>query len=163
MPGITRIACLLLIAGLNSPGYGQQTSIEDFGFLTGYWTGSGLGGEVEEVWMPPVDGRMFGIFMLSSEGELVFSEYMEIVAENGEFQLRLKHFNADFSGWESPDKHVSFPLQSVRPDEAHFRGLSYRVSDGKALEIVVTLHQDDGSSVDERLYLTRKALSQTSH
>jgi hypothetical protein len=156
-----RIALMLLLSGLTSPGYGQQTRIEDFAFLTGYWTGTGLGGEVEEIWMPPVDGRMFGIFKLSGEGELVFSEYMEIVEENGEFLLRLKHFNPDFSGWETQNEHIEFKLESVATNSARFKGLRYEVNESAQLHIHVTLHYDDGRAVEEPLVLNRQQLQAT--
>ncbi|MEX0965133.1 MAG: DUF6265 family protein [Pseudohongiellaceae bacterium] len=50
--------------------------------------------------MPPVDGRMFGIFKQSNESELLFTEFMEIVEIEDGYILRLKHFNPDFSSWE---------------------------------------------------------------
>ena len=108
--------------------------------------------------MPPVDGRMFGIFKLSSEGALSFTEFMEIVEQDGQFVLRLKHFNPDFSGWEVQDEHVTFTLESVTHNQALFRGLSYKVSNAGELEVTVTLNYSDGRTVVEPLHFQRQAL-----
>lgn len=77
-----------------------DVTIEDFGFLAGFWQGEGFGGQSEEMWMPPSNGRMFGVFTQTNDNALVFSEYMEISQQEGGWVLRLKHFNPDFSGWE---------------------------------------------------------------
>ncbi len=154
------IAALLLAP---AAGLSQDISIDDFAFLTGYWTGTGLGGEAEEVWLPPVDGRMFGIFKLSGDGELSFTEFMEITQQDGEWVLRLKHFNPDFSGWEEKDAHVTFPLESVSPNQALFRGLTYKVTDGTDLEVTVRLNYSDGRTVVEPLNFKRQSLQAAMH
>ena len=74
----------------------NEISIEDFAFMSGYWRGEGMGGRSEEMWMPPAGARMFGIFKQSDDSGLIFSEFMEITNVEGEFVLRLKHFNPDF-------------------------------------------------------------------
>ncbi|MCG8506809.1 MAG: DUF6265 family protein [Sphingomonadales bacterium] len=153
----TKLIAILLFA----PALGlaqDKVSIDDFAFLTGYWKGTGLGGEVEEVWMPPVDGRMFGIFKLSGDGELSFTEYMEITQQEGQWVVRLKHFNPDFSGWEEKDDHVTFHLDSVRENEALFGGLTYKVSNGNELEVTVRLNYSDGRTVVEPLNFVRQSL-----
>lgn len=152
------LTALLLLGCLPIRAGAQQITIDDFAFLTGFWTGTGLGGQVDEVWMPPQDGRMFGIFKLSSDDGLSFTEFMEITEQDGEFVLRLKHFNPDFSGWEAQDEHVTFRLESVAPNEALFRSLTYKLTEEDALEIVITLRYDDGRSVPEKLLFTQQAL-----
>jgi len=141
----------------------DEVTIEDFAFLAGYWKGTGLGGDAEEMWMPPVDGRMFGIFKLSGDGELSFSEFMEITEEDGQFVLRLKHFNGDFTGWEAQDDYVTFPLESVQANQALFRGLTYKVSNGTELEVTVRLNYSDGRTVVEPLHFTRQPLQAGAH
>ena len=130
-------------------------SIEDFSFLTGYWSGEGFGGDTEEMWMPAVDGKMFGIFKQSSNNELVFSEFMEISEVDGRFQLRLKHFNPDFSGWEDSEEHVIFPLRSVASNTIIFDGLSYELTNANHLKIEVSIGQSDGSVATETFNLSR--------
>ncbi|MEQ8955876.1 MAG: DUF6265 family protein [Gammaproteobacteria bacterium] len=162
MMKITRylLATLLFAPGL-ALSQGEVT-IDEFAFLAGYWKGTGLGGEAEEVWMPPQNGRMFGIFKLSGDGELSFTEFMEITEQEGEWVLRLKHFNPDFSGWEAQDDHVTFPLESVKANEALFRGLTYKVN-GTDLEITVRLNYDDGRTVVEPFNFKRLPLAAGTH
>lgn len=136
----------------------QSVTIEDFAFLQGYWTGTGFGGQSEEIWMPPVDGRMFGIFKQSQDGQLVFTEYMEIVEAEQGFVVRLKHFNPDFSGWETKDEHVTFPLTSVAGKKAVFSSLSYEITAPNTLEVRLRMRDDDGETFTEVFEFTRAEL-----
>lgn len=136
----------------------QPVSIEDFAFLQGYWTGTGFGGKSEEIWMPPVDGRMFGIFKQSQDGELVFTEFMEIVETADGFVVRLKHFNPDFSGWEAKDEHVTFLFTSVAGKKAVFGSLSYEITAPNALEVRLRMRDDDGKTFTEVFEFVRSDL-----
>ena len=147
-----RRCCALLFAFLLSQfATAQQAtvSITDFDFLQGYWQGTGFGGQSEEIWMPPVDGRMFGIFKQSQGAELVFTEFMEIVESEEGFILRLKHFNPDFSGWEEKDDSVVFRLTSVSENKAIFGGLSYEIVEPNALQVRLKMRSNDGSITTE--------------
>ncbi len=126
-----------------------EVKIEDFAFLTGYWDGTGFGDRSEEMWMPPSGGRMFGIFKQHNNGELQFSEFMEISENESGWALRLKHFNPDFSGWEAPDEHVTFRLESLSDNEAVFGGLRFELVAPDNLRIALRLRQDDGSLTTE--------------
>lgn len=136
----------------------QTVSIEDFGFLQGYWQGTGFGGQSEEIWMPPIDGRMFGIFKQSQDGDLVFTEFMEIIESEDGFILRLKHFNPDFSGWEEKGDNVTFNLTSVSNDKAVFGSLSYEKVGPNALQIKLNMREDDGSRATETFDFKRSDL-----
>lgn len=149
--------CTLLLSQL-SAAQNPSVSIEDFGFLQGYWNGSGFGGHSEEMWMPPVDGRMFGIFKQSENNELVFTEFMEIVATDDSFVLRLKHFNPDLSGWEEKDDYVTFKLSAVSRNKAVFGGLSYEIVAPNSLQVKLQMRNDDGSTVTEVFDFTRAQL-----
>ncbi len=61
---------VLLFTSQGIVAQSSWTRIEDFGFLTGYWAGEGMGGRSEEMWMPPSDGSMFGIFKQSDANGL---------------------------------------------------------------------------------------------
>ena len=101
-------------------------------------------GRSEEMWMPPAGARMFGIFKQSDDSGLIFSEFMEITNVEGEFVLRLKHFNPDFSGWEEKTEHVTFRFESVVENKVVFGALSYeRVSENK-LRVELRLRESDG-------------------
>ena len=142
----------------NAFGQADKPSISDFAFLTGVWKGTGFGGVSEEMWRPPADGRMFGIFKQSADSELIFTEFIEISEVDGKFVLRLKHFNPDFSGWEEKDDHVTFSLVSVSGNKAVFGGLSYELITPDQLRVELKLRQSDGSLNTEVFSFTRGAL-----
>jgi hypothetical protein len=133
----------------------DAVSIDDFDFLTGTWAGNGMAGESEEVWMPPSAGRMFGIFKQSSEDGLIFTEFMEITEVAGEFILRLKHFNPDFTGWEEKDDYLTFRLVSVSENKATFGSLTYEVIENTNLKIHLDMKQASGITVTEIFDLRR--------
>lgn len=151
MGKIVRLCTILVAALLAQTALGQQHahSIEDFGFLQGYWQGTGFGGQSEEMWMPPVDGRMFGIFKQSQNSKLMFTEFMEIVAVDGSFILRLKHFNPDFTGWEEKGDSVIFRLSTLTDNNAVFGGLSYELVAPNALQVKLNMRNIDGNTVTE--------------
>ena len=160
MPTFNRLSAFVFTLLLSQAAVAEQyiVSIEDFDFLQGYWQGTGFGGQSEEVWMPPIDGRMFGIFKQSQDGELVFTELMEIVESDGSFILRLKHFNPDFSGWEEKDDNVTFNFTSVSNNKAVFGGLSYEIVGSNALQVKLNMREDDGSRVTETFNFKRSEL-----
>ena len=131
------------------------TRIEDFGFLTGYWAGEGMGGRSEEMWMPPSDGSMFGIFKQSDANGLIFTEFMEITQLEGKFILRLKHFNPDFSGWEEKTEHLTFPFTGKSANSADFGSLRYKVSEEDILIIELDMRQKAGTLKTEKFVLNR--------
>lgn len=155
------ITSLVLTAGLllnNAQADTADVTIEDFGFLSGFWQGEGFGGQSEEMWMPPSNGRMFGVFTQTNDNELVFSEYMEISQQEEGWVLRLKHFNPDFSGWEEKSDYVSFKFDSVSENKAVFGGLSYEVIDYNKLVVSLRMRQDDGSVTTEYFNFSRVSI-----
>ncbi len=80
------LLCLALPAAAQypSPGAGAPEAaakppapaarIADVAWLQGYWVGEGLGGSVEDVWLPPKAGVLLGAFRLSriAPGEFAF-------------------------------------------------------------------------------------------
>lgn len=148
------LACLTLSA---QSLQAAEVTAQDFAFLAGMWRGEGFGGHSEEMWMPPSNGRVFGIFTQANDGDLVFTEYMEITEEASGWVLRLKHFNPDFSGWEEKNDYVTFRLESVTENKAVFGGLSYEVS-GDSLTVSLRLREDDGSITTEQFNFKRIAI-----
>ncbi|MBC2779035.1 DUF6265 family protein [Parasphingopyxis marina] len=113
-------------------GESPPASIDQIAWLAGSWQGTGFGGESHESWLPPVNGQMAGIFHQSNDGELRFYELLQFVPRDGSLVLRLKHFNADLSGWEdnSAETAVEFPLVAIDGDTAYFSGITYsRIGD----------------------------------
>ncbi|HSF56357.1 MAG TPA: DUF6265 family protein [Algoriphagus sp.] len=136
-----------------SPGKGK---VEDLAWLVGYWTGPGLGGECEEVWMPAKDGHMIGTFRLWMDGKLVFSEFMNLVQEGESFSMKLKHFNPDLSSWEEREKWTTFKLIEIGEDAVWFHGLTIqRKGDELVFNLALT---ENGTRKIEEFRFTRKQL-----
>ncbi|WP_425637599.1 DUF6265 family protein [Algoriphagus yeomjeoni] len=133
------------------PGKGN---VSDLDWLEGFWTGTGFGGECEEVWMPEVDGNMVGTFRFWSEGKLVFSEFMNIVQEGDTFSLKLKHFNADLSPWEEKDKWTTFRLVEVGEDAVYFHGLTMK-REGNEINLWLAMTENGVRTIEELKYVKR--------
>lgn len=133
---------------------GFPATLDDVRWLAGSWTGTGLGGEVQEMWTTPAGGSMAGVFKLTVSGAVALYEMMWIVEDEATLSLRLKHFNSDLTGWEDVEEHVDFPLVRMEEGAAYFDGLTYRrVSDG-CLVIWVAL-EEDGVFVEREIGLMR--------
>lgn len=132
-----------------------SAAVEDMAWMTGHWVGEALGGTAEEIWSPPRGGAMMGMFRLVKDGRTAFYELMTIVPEDGSLVLRLKHFNADLTGWEEKEKTVDFPLVAVANGTFHFEGLSFRPDGGDRLRVHLAMHGKDGTTREETFLYTR--------
>jgi Domain of unknown function (DUF6265) len=128
---------------------GPAATIADAAWLMGDWTGDGgLGGSSTEHWSTPSGGAMPGLYRLVRDGKVVFYELMLITESQGTLALKLKHFNADLTGWEEKDKMVTFPLVKVTPDRLFFDGLTY-AREGDRLRVYLALREKDGTLHEE--------------
>ena len=109
----------------------------DFSFLQGNWCASALGGDVVERWDPPFGNAMTGTMTVVNDGLVEFHEFFVIVEENGQWQLRLKHFEPDMVSWEARDEVVVFPLSAVKPGSARFEGLLMEKTPAGGLRVEV--------------------------
>ena len=101
-------------------------------WITGSWEGEAFGGQVQEVWAPPLGDSMMCAFKLVVDGKVEFYELCQIREESGSLVLRLKHFNGDLKGWEEKDETVDFKLVKVEKDIVYFDGFTVeRVSKDK--------------------------------
>jgi hypothetical protein len=112
-------------------------TFENLAWLVGQWQGEGFGGVCDEIWQPAEAGSMMGTFRLVQNGSVIFYELMIITIENGAPILRLKHFNADMTGWETKDEVITFGSAKVEPNKVEFEGLTYSLVGEDALTIVV--------------------------
>lgn len=119
-------------------------TLDDVGWLIGSWLGTGLGGEADEVWLPPVGDAMVGMFRLSQDSSAVFYELWTLREVDGSLVLELKHFGPDMTGWEERDATVRFELVQIEPGAAYFDGLTYQQVGVDALHIWVALREDGG-------------------
>jgi hypothetical protein len=159
LPRSSRFGCLLLplaaCAAAPHPAPAAATGIEAAAWLTGRWLGRGFGGEVEETWAPAVGGTMVGHFRLVQNGAPVFYELMLLDAPEGTLRLRVKHFGADFVGWEEKDGCHTFVGSDSAADALRFDGLVLRRTGVDRAEFVVSMRGEDGSVRDEVLQLQR--------
>ena len=122
-----------------------QARIEDFRFIAGHWLGSGLGGQCEETWSPPLAGEMQGMFQFVKEGKVVFRELFALRPNaEGIWTMHLKHFNADMTGWEGKDEIVTFQLLALEKDRAIFDGVTMHRKDQRSLSIYVAQRDNNG-------------------
>jgi hypothetical protein len=81
---------------------------------------------------------------------------MLLAEEEGSLILKVKHFNADFTGWEEKDDYIKFRLVSVAPDAVYFSGLSfYRIGDDE-IHIYIALHSDEKVWEEKLVYRRTK-------
>jgi hypothetical protein len=143
---------------LDRPGSGAKAKIADIAWLEGHWTGTGLGGEVEEAWGPPLGNSMIGMFRLLKGGKTVVCELCTIQEVNGSLLLKVKHFDANLVGREEKDASMDFPLVSLSQAEANFDGLTFRKAKDGDLSVFVLFHQRNGQEKEE-LFQYRQRLT----
>lgn len=122
-------------------------SLQDLSWLAGSWEGEGIeGAPALEAYAPAAGGQMVGHFrQLNKDGSVMFYELITIVEEGGALAYRLKHFNADLTGWEEKDKVVVFPLTAASKRRWDFSGLVYERVGRDAMTATVLIHNDGGA------------------
>lgn len=103
-----------------------KATLADMAWLTGHWTGTALGGFVEEIWSDARGAAMMGMYRHLKDDKPTFYEFLTIVEVDGSLSLRLKHFNPDHTGWEEKNQVREFPLIAIRDGVYHFEGMAFR-------------------------------------
>jgi hypothetical protein len=125
-----------------------KASIDQLAWIAGHWGGEAMGGRFEETWNPPLAGTMQGMFKFAKDGQVGFYELITIVPAGDSLAMRVKHFTADFVGWEEKDKYVEFRLLKLTDDTAYFDGLTMHRIGPDQMEIVVRIsHEGNVSEV----------------
>ena len=108
-------------------------TLADLPWLIGQWSGEGIdGAPAMESWLPPTGPVMVGTFVQqTAQGGVMFTEHMYLMEEEGTLVLRLKHFNADLTGWEEKDEMLTFRLVAMEECAAYFRALTLRCADSE--------------------------------
>ena len=133
--------------------------IADVAWLQGYWIGEGLGGVVEDVWLPPQDGVLLGAFRLRKhDGSKGFYELFAIEEFEGSLRFVVKHFHPDWVGWEEKDQALKLRLTRVAPREAVFGGIVFRLENDNTLTVQLRIRGKDGTTREETLRYTRRPL-----
>ena len=127
-----------LVPGVPAP----RAQIQDLAWLAGEWTGTGIGGSAAaEVYSTPMAGQIAGHFVQTNARGISFFEIVSIAEEAGTLVFRLKHFNADLTGWEERNDVRSFRLVAVEPDVWFFDGLTVRRDGADGLITAVMVHR----------------------
>ena len=153
-------AVLVLLVVLTGVAHAQdaKASLADFTWLAGHWTGPALGGTSEEMWTKPAGGAMQGMYRLLKDGKTMFYELMTLTEKNSSVVLRLKHFNADLTGWEEKAAVLEFPLVKMTATEAHFEGMIFRHGSRDAFTVELTIgDKKSGTTRQEMFAYTRVA------
>jgi hypothetical protein len=165
-----RLVLLLLIGLWSAAGTAQSVrsakpgvpppaaSIAELAWLVGHWEGEGLGGQSFETISPPVGGQISGHFQQIEGGKIRFYEFYQIVPVGNSLLFRLKHFNADLTGWEEKDKSMEFPLVAIEKEAVYFESLTLRLAGKDQLETAVAIKQRDGTIATEIFRLRRVKL-----
>jgi hypothetical protein len=140
-----------LSAGEKSP----PATLADMRWLTGHWTGEAFGGKTEELWTEPAGPNMSGLYRLVKGEKTIFYEIMVVTEENGRLVFRLKHFNADLTGWEEKNEVRSFPLVAKKDGAMHFEGMSFH-PDGDELTVYLAV-EHEGKPPQEVTFTYRRA------
>ncbi len=90
---------------------------------------------------------------LIKDGKPVFYELLTVVEEYGSLMLRLKHFNADLTGWEEKGKTIGFPLVALKKGAMHFDGMSFHPK-SDSLIVYLAISQKDGSVSEQKFLYT---------
>jgi len=153
------IACVVLAA---LPALAQQVppaaTIADVAWLQGYWEGEGLGGQLEDIWMPPRNGVILGAFRLTKPDGKGFYELFAIEEFEGSLRFVVKHFNPNWVGWEEKDQAVKLPLRRIGENEFSFGGVGFRREGSDTLLVDLTMRSKDGSTRTEVLRFKRRPL-----
>jgi hypothetical protein len=134
------------------PELRPEATIEDVAWLAGSWGGEAFGGTFEETWNPPSAGTMVGLFKLRHGDEVAFYELETIVEVGGSLELRVKHFEPDFVGWEEKDRYAAFPLVKLEPDAVWFAGLTLRREGPDLVRAYLAVGTSEGMREEELVW-----------
>ncbi len=118
-------------------------------WLTGAWTAEAFGGEVLEWWSPLQGNEMFGAFRLVSDQRTIFYELFNLVLVDGEWTMRLRHFNAPgLDGWEDADGALVWPCNALEERHMSFGPVTYTWIDEGRIDVCVVLEEGDRSHTE---------------
>lgn len=146
-----RVAMRLMLAGLGvfllpvASWAGPPARLADMAWLAGSWDGVGIGGAAAtESWSPAAGGQIPGHFrQLSADGTVMFYELLALAEKDGSLVLRLKHFNADLTGWEEKATVREFPLTATSRDRWEFSGIGYQREGRNRMTVTVLVRNAD--------------------
>ncbi len=98
-----------------------KAALSDIAWMTGAWSGPGLGGQTEEHWTAAGGGSMLGMFRLVTKDDKATVFELLLIEQEGEHvKYRFRHFGPGHKPWEKPDKPLEFDLIEVTESKAVF-------------------------------------------
>lgn len=137
---------------LDDPANQPEATLADVSWMVGSWTGSAFEGTFEEVWNAPSADSMVGMFKLMKDDKVEFYELLLLVEENRTLNLKVKHFNGDFSAWEDKEDYVNFRLVLLEKDAVHFSGISFHRVNDDEIHAYLALHDGDKVWEEKLIY-----------
>jgi len=122
---------------LSSDDPAPNATLHDVSWIAGHWRGEAFGGQIEEIWSPALGDSMMGSFKMVMKGEVSFYELMHIQEFEDTLLLQIRHFNQDFTGWETQNESVDFKLVKLSNDHVYFDGLTFERVSSKEMNIYV--------------------------
>lgn len=139
-----------LLAVLVSPAAAEDPRLSDFAFMEGTWRGDNDGLHFEEIWSSPAAGVMAGMARGHRDGRIAVLEYILVTEEAEGVFMRFKHFNTDYSTWET-DGAIELRFVAAKDGDALFRNddpdaevqaVRYRLTGEGEMEAAVELYED---------------------
>lgn len=143
------------IIRLNENSQSPNASLEDLKWIIGHWIGTALDGDCEETWLPAYNGRMIGTFRMTKTSKYKFFAFSTIMEVSNSLEMRVKHFNYEFRGWEEKDKYITFPLVKIDKNRAYFDGVTMEKIGENRLNVYMSIKFKDGT-VKEEKYVYKK-------
>ena len=145
----------VLAPGQKSP----PATLDQLAWLAGTWRGDGLGAPAAEIYSSPQAGQIAGYFLQEDgKGGVRFYELVQIVQRGASLAYRVRHFNADLTGWEDAKGGVAvdFPLVAIEGDSIYFDGLTIRRDGAGGLRTWVRIDSRDGKPAREASFSYRR-------
>ncbi len=142
-------------------GEDQQSppaTLNDVAWVAGYWKGEAFGGQIEEIWSPPLGNSMMCVFKLVVDGQVDFYEICTIREHEGSLLLQLKHFHGNLHAWEEKEETIDWELVKVTPEKVYFDGFTFEKVSEKEMNVYVLFKRDDGSVYEMKFNYERERL-----
>jgi hypothetical protein len=160
------LSALLTLSVLSLAGVAREAIAEDpappparaadpknpFAWLVGTWVGEGLGGVVEETWLPMRAGSMVGTFRLVNGERTTLYELITIDPRGDSFEMKLKHFEPNLASWEAKDESLVWPLESREQTSVRFGPALYELQEDGTLGVWVEIEENGSTKTMEFTY-----------
>lgn len=144
---------------LDDPLNMPEASIDDVSWLSGNWVAEAFGGLAEDIWSDPAGGAMVGMFRSVTGGEVNFYEIFTISETEKTLILRLKHFNADLTGWEEKNETQDFQLVKINKDGVWFEGFTILKKGSKEYQVFLAMGLANGGVKEIEFNFTKRKTS----